>query len=180
MQCTMTAVLRKLSSGLATLAVLICLLVNCLLAASNDAEDVRSIVVRFAETWNRHDLDAFCKLFAPDANFVNVAGLLWTGRQSIQAHIAYSHGAIPADSPEFSPGDRRYYGIFKDSTMKFDQVDVRLLRKDVATAHVSWELLGDTRTPNARRGVFVFVLTRQSAGWLIATAQDTEINRTVK
>jgi hypothetical protein len=26
--------------------------------------------------------------------------------------------------------------------MKFDQIDVRMLRKDVAIAHVSWELLG--------------------------------------
>ena len=32
----------------------------------------------------------------------------------------------------------------------------------------------------ARRGVFMFVLTRQNAGWLIAAAQNTEINRTVK
>jgi len=176
----MTAVLGKYSTGLATVAVLTCLLAPGLLAAPNDAEAVRSVVAQFATTWNRHDLQAFGKLFATDANFVNVAGLLWTGRQSIQDHIAYSHGAIPADSPEFSPGDRRYYGIFKNSTMKFDQIDVRWLRNDVAVAHVSWELLGDARTQDARRGVFVFVLTRQNVGWLIATAQDTEINRTVK
>jgi ketosteroid isomerase-like protein len=176
----MTTVPRKLSTGLAAVAVLNWLSANCVLAAPSDAEDVRNVVVGFATTWNRHDLEAFGKLFAPDANFVNVAGLLWTGRPSIQAHIAYSHGAIPADSPEFSSEDRRYYGIFKNSTMKFDQVDVRLLRDDVAIAHVSWELLGDARTQNVRRGVFMFVLTRHDVGWLIATAQDTEINRTVK
>lgn len=38
---------------------------------------------------------------------------MWTGRQSIQAQHAYSHGVIPADSPGFSEEDRRYYGIFK-------------------------------------------------------------------
>jgi uncharacterized protein (TIGR02246 family) len=53
----------------------------------------------FATTWNRHDLDAFGKLFAPDADFVNVAGVLWTGRQTIQAQHAYTHGVIPPDSP---------------------------------------------------------------------------------
>ena len=31
----------------------------------------------------------------------------------------------------------------------------------------------------AMRGVFTFVLTRESVGWLIAAAQNTEINRTV-
>jgi len=176
----MTAARCRFSAVLAAMAVLNCLFAPRVPAAPIATEAVRKVVVGFATTWNRHDLEAFGKLFAPDANFVNVIGLLWTGRQSIQEHIAYSHGVIPADSPGFSAADRRYYGIFKNSTMNFDQVDVRLLRPDVAEAHVSWELSGDLRVENARRGVFVFVLTRRAAGWLIATVQDTEINRTVK
>jgi hypothetical protein len=64
--------------------------------------------------------------------------------------------------------------------LNFLNVDVRFLRKDVATAHVNWELLGDARTPNPRRGVLLFVLTRQDGGWLVAAAQNTEMNRTVK
>jgi hypothetical protein len=87
---------------------------------------------------------------------------------------------IPADSPGFSEEDRRYYGIFKDSTLKFDQFDVRFLRNEVAIVRVNWELLGDARAQNPRRGLFIFVLTRQNVGWLIAAAQNTEINRTVK
>lgn len=64
--------------------------------------------------------------------------------------------------------------------MKFTHIDVRFLRKDVAVAHVNWELLGDTRTSNPRQGVLTFVLTHQNDGWLIAVAQNTEINRVVK
>jgi uncharacterized protein (TIGR02246 family) len=176
----MTTAKRKLSSVLAAVAVLTCLLDNRVLAAPNDADHVRNAVAGFATSWNRHDMDAFGKLFAPDAEFVNVAGVVWTGRQSIQAQHAYSHGVIPADSPEVTEADRPYYGIFKNSTTKFDQVDVRFLRNDVAIAHVHWELLGDARTQNPRRGVFLFVLSRQSGAWLIAVAQNTEINRTVK
>jgi hypothetical protein len=56
---------------------------------------------------------AFGNLFATDAEFVNVAGVAWTGRQSIQAQHAYSHRVIPADSPEVTEADRPYYGIFK-------------------------------------------------------------------
>jgi hypothetical protein len=177
---TMATNVRKLSTVLAAVAVLTSLLDNCALAASNDPEEVRKVVAGFATSWNRHDLDAFGKLFAPDAEFVNVAGDLWTGRQSIQAQHAYSHGVIRADSPGFSEADRPYYGIFKKSTMKFGRIIVRFLRDDVAVAHVRWELLGDARTQNPRRGVFLFVLTRQNGAWLIATAQNTEINRTVK
>jgi ketosteroid isomerase-like protein len=175
-----TPAIRNFSTLFAAVSVFISLVANSVLAAPNDAEDVRNVVAGLATTWNRHDLDAFGKLFAPDADFVNVAGVLWTGRQSIQAQHAYIHGVIPADSAGFSEEDRRYYGIFKNSTLKLDQIDVRFLRKEVAIAHVNWELLGDSRTQNARRGVFMFVLTRQNAGWLIAAAQNTEINRTVK
>lgn len=144
-------------------------------AAPNDAQEVRSVVAAFATTWNRHDMDAFGKIFAPDADFVNVGGTRWIGRREIQLHHAWSHGTIPENS---LPGV--HYGIFKNSTMTFVHVDVRFLRKDVAIARVNWELLGDARTPKPRRGVLTFVLTRQNNAWLVAAAQNTEINRTVK
>jgi uncharacterized protein (TIGR02246 family) len=92
-------------------------------------------------------------------------------------HHAYSHGTIPADTPgEPLP----LYGIFKTSTLRFTEIDVRFLRKDVAVAHASCELLGDARTANLRHCLITFVLTQQDGGWLIAAAQNTEINRTVK
>jgi hypothetical protein len=40
--------------------------------------------------------------------------------------------------------------------------------------------VGDARTQNPRRGLFMFVLTRQNVGRLIAAAQNAEINRTVE
>ena len=155
------------------------LLVVGALAAPNEEEDVRKAIGDFSQSWNHHDMEAFGKLFAPDADFVNVAGDWWKGRESIQTQHAYSHGTIPADTKGFE-ASRAYYGIFKTSTLRFTQIDVRFLRNDVALAHVSWEMLGDTRTPNPRRGLLAFVLTRQNNGWLIAAAQNTEINRTVK
>ena len=176
----MTKAMRKLPAALAAVAVLNFLLTAYVLAAASGVEEVRNVVAAFATSWNRHDLDTFGKLFAPDADFVNVAGQLWKGRQSIQAQHAYTHGVIPADSPGFSEEDRPYYGIFKNSTLQFDQIEVRFLRNEVAIAHVHWKLLGDARTQNPRRGVFMFVLNRQNAGWLIAAAQNTEIERTVK
>ena len=176
----MTMATRKLSILLAAIAVVLAsVLVDHLSAAQSGAQDVRTVIAGFATTWNRHDMNAFGKLFAPDAEFVNVAGDLRTGRQSIQAQHAYIHGAIPADSSGFSADDRRYYGIFKNSTPKLERIDVRLLRNGTAIAHVNWELLGDERTHDPRRGVFLFVLTRQDATWQIAAAQNTEIHRTV-
>ena len=145
----------------------------------NDEPAVRNTVEAFAQAWNNHDMQAFGNLFAPDADFVNVAGDRWIGRDAIQAQHAYSHGTIPVDTKGFEDL-RRYHGIFKSSTLRITAIDIRFLRSDVAVAHASWELLGDTRTPNPRTGAFIFVVTRQNDHWLIASAQNTEIARTVK
>jgi ketosteroid isomerase-like protein len=150
-----------------------------ILVAANNADEVRNAVMGFATDWNHHDMEAFGELFALDADFVNVAGSLWKGRESIQMNHAWAHGAIPRNTPGFPKADP-HYGIFAHSRMKFVHIDVRFLRKDVAIARVNWELFGDARTANPRRGLLLFVLTRQDGGWLIAAAQNTEINRTVK
>lgn len=42
------------------------------------------------------------------------------------------------------------------------------------------ELLGDTRTSNPRHSTATFVFTQQDGKWLVAAAQNTEINPTVK
>jgi ketosteroid isomerase-like protein len=153
-------------------------LCTCAVAAPSDEASVRNVVAGFATAWNSHDMNSFGKLFASDADFVNVTGILMKGRQEIQSHHAWSHGAIPENThvPQTLP---KNYGIFKNSTMRFDTIDVRFLRKDVALAHVNWQLYGDVRTSTSRHGVFLFVLTREEQGWQIAAAQNTEINRTV-
>jgi len=167
-------------SALAAVALMACLFPALVLAMPDDVADVQRAVADFSVAWNNHDMVAFGKLFAIDADFVNVGGLWWRGRKEIQMQHAYTHGAIPIDTQGFDAAARAHYGIFKSSTMQFDSIDVRFLRRDVAVAHVSWKLLGDARTPNARVGLLTFVVTRQDGEWLIAAAQNTEIDRVVK
>ena len=80
------------------LAFLIVIGINVASAAQFDEEAVRIAVNRFAEAWNRHDLDAFGALFAVHADFVNVTGQLWRGRKEIQIRHAYTHGTIPREA----------------------------------------------------------------------------------
>ena len=167
---------------LASVALLTCWSASCVLAAPNDEEgDVQNFVSRFATAWNQHDMNALGKLFATDADFVNVTGIWLRGRQEIQLNHAWAHGTIPIDTPGFEEdAARTHYGIFKNSTLRFLKIDVRFLSKDVALAHVDSELLGDSRTASPRRSLILFVLTQQNGEWLIAAAQNTEINRAVK
>ncbi len=145
-------------------------------AASSDEEAVRKVVNGFAEAWNRHDTNARGALFTPDADFVNVTGTHWKGRESIQLNTAFLHGAIPADSAGVTL-PKSAYGIFKTSNLTYKQIDVRFLRKDVAVAHVQNELQGDARTKEPRHSLLVYILTKENGRWLIAVAQNTEINR---
>ena len=157
------------------------LLAPPVLAAQNDAATVRTAVLGFPSAWNHHDMAAFGKLFAPDAEFVNVRGRLWKGREAIQINHAWSHDTIPAGTEGFESADEQaHYAIFRNSTMRFPQIEVRFLRDDIAVAHVNWELFGDARTKDPRRGVLVFVLSRHGDKWLIDVAQNTEIARKVK
>lgn len=145
-------------------------------AALVDEQAVREVVDEFPDAWNRHDMNAFGALFTSDADFVNVTGTLWHGRAAIQLNHAFTHGTIPADSPGVVL-PKAAYGIFKTSVLSFKQIDVRFLRNDVAVAQVQTELLGDARTKNPRHTFLTLILTQKGGHWLIAVAQNTEVNR---
>jgi ketosteroid isomerase-like protein len=140
--------------------------------------EVRKVVNAFQEAWNRHDLDAREGLFAPDADFVNVMGHHWKGRQAIQSNFAFLSGIAPADSASVTL-PKQAHGIFKTARINFSQIDVRFLREDVAVAHIESTLVGDTRTPNPRRGLLVMILTKDAGRWRISVVQNTNIYRPV-
>lgn len=48
---------------------------------------------------------------------------------------------------------------------------------DLAVAHIQTELLDDAHSKDPRRTLAVIVLTKEGGSWLIAVAQNTEINR---
>lgn len=89
---------------------------------------------------------------------------------------AFAHGTIPEDSPDVNL-PKAAYGIFKTSVLSLKQIDVRFLRKDVAVAQVQAEMLGDARTKDPRHSFLTLVFTQEGGHWLIALAQNTEINR---
>src|ERR1700689_1977787 len=93
----------------------------------NDEAGVNAVVHGFEDAWNRHDMDTFAMLFAPDADFVNVIGMRWVGRDAIKQHPAASHATI-----------------FKSSNLKVGDTTLRFPKADVATARSVWALSGVT------------------------------------
>jgi uncharacterized protein (TIGR02246 family) len=126
-----------------------------------DAE-VNRIVDAFAECWNRHDMASFAELFAPDAEFVNVVGLWWKGREEIRKAHEFSHATM-----------------FRNSRLTLLDRSVRFPVAQVAIARARWSLEGHVAPDGAalppRTGLLLNVLSNASGSWLIIDSQNTDI-----
>lgn len=126
------------------------------------AAAVIRVVEAFAECWNRHDMNAFADLFAPDAEFVNVVGLWWKGRAEIKAAHEFTHTTL-----------------FKNSRLTLAEVSTRFPTPQIAIARCRWNLVGHV-TPEGmplpeRTGVLLNVLQQQGGKWRIIDSQNTDI-----
>jgi len=123
---------------------------------------VTRVVAAFAECWNRHDMNAFAGLFAPDAEFVNVVGLWWKGREEIRKAHEFTHATM-----------------FKNSRLTILDTSVRFPVVDIAIARSRWVLEGHVSPDGSalppRTGILLSVLARTSGAWSIIDSQNTDI-----
>ncbi|GBD08146.1 hypothetical protein HRbin22_00379 [Candidatus Thermoflexus japonica] len=129
---------------------------------SDTVAEVTQVVHAFAECWNRHDMNAFAELFAPDAEFVNVVGLWWKGRDEIKKAHEFTHATM-----------------FKNSRLTITDVSARFPVASIAIARSRWVLEGHVSPEGAplppRAGILLMVLARSSGVWSIIDAQNTDI-----
>ena len=52
-----------------------------------DDQTIRALVERWQASWNASDMKAAAELFCDDADFVNVAGSHWHGRDRIRSEM---------------------------------------------------------------------------------------------
>lgn len=129
---------------------------------SDSIAEVTKVVRAFADCWNRHDMRAFADLFAPDAEFVNVVGLWWRGRDEIRKAHEFTHAAM-----------------FRNSQLTLADVSVRFPVEGIAIARSQWMLEGHVSPEGAplpaRNGILLNVLSRGPEGWSIIDSQNTDI-----
>jgi len=90
-----------------------------------DEEAIRKVIMEMREGFNTHDVKAATRMYAPDADFVTVRGEAYKGAADIERGLT----AIFATRA-------------KDARSKTLDVTIRLVRPDVAIAHVTNELNG--------------------------------------
>lgn len=124
--------------------------------------EVTRVVNAFADTWNRHDMDAFAQLFAADAEFVNVVGLWWKGRPQIKEAHEFTHRTM-----------------FKDSRLTILETSVRFPSPEFAIARSRWQLEGhvspDGQALPPRTGILANLLASDGGKWTIIDSQNTDI-----
>jgi uncharacterized protein (TIGR02246 family) len=132
-------------------------------AAGEDKEAVEAVPRQFVSAWNRHEMDALAGLFAPDADFVNVIGQHWIGREAIKKAHAENHATI-----------------FRRSQLNIREISIRFLKPDVAVVRFVTKLTGEIdqkgQTLPVRYSIPTFVMARIENKWLIVVAQNTDID----
>lgn len=122
-----------------------------------------SVPETFVRAWNARDPEQLASVFDEDAEFVNVTGLWWHDRASIQEAHAYG-----------------LKHIFNQSTLTLERMRVKRLSEDIAVVHARMQLTGQTpvegvESPRARRTIFSFVVHETPHGWRCASAQNTDV-----
>jgi uncharacterized protein (TIGR02246 family) len=125
--------------------------------SSTDRAALDNIVRRLEAAWNALDGSAFAAPFAADADFVNIRGEHFRGRDA----IAHGHATI-------------FRTIYAGSSNQYTTESARLLRPDVALVHV-YAKLDVPKGPLGGRHLarFSLVLTREDGQWEIAALHNT-------
>jgi uncharacterized protein (TIGR02246 family) len=132
--------------------------------AADDAA-IRALLAAQVEAWNRGDAAAWSKPFAPDADFVNIFGMVFTTRKEIEER----HAAIFAT---FFQGTRTEVTV-----RRLVFLTPRLAIVDTDHAVTGHGALPATLHPvdGALRTRMKYVMQKGRAGWSIVAAQNTEL-----
>jgi uncharacterized protein (TIGR02246 family) len=134
-----------------------------IVSATVDERNVEALVQEVQAAWNTHDMRRFAACFAADADFVNVAGAWWRGRDDIEAKHTASHA------------DR-----FKNSTVQMQLAAFKQVGSGVGVMHVTWQLeghgeSGPRRTTDTRRGIWSWTIRDHDGRLEIVSSHNTDI-----
>jgi uncharacterized protein (TIGR02246 family) len=131
----------------------------------SDEAAIRGLLAAQAEAWNRGDAAAWSKVFEPDADFVNIFGMVFSGRKEIEER----HATVFAT---FFKGSQTVVTL-----RRLVFLTPRLAIVDSDHVVTGYGALPATLHPvdGAVRTRMKYVLRKSARGWSVVTAQNTEI-----
>ena len=132
------------------------------LASSSTADKraIHALTEHLAETWTRHDADAYASVFTDDSDYVAFDGTHLKGREENARHHA-----------------RLFASVLRGTRMVFEDVTVRFLTPDVAVMHGTGSVLFPWHhevTPR-RRSLQTYVVVREDGRWRIAAFHNVRV-----
>lgn len=126
---------------------------------SNDSNEIHQIIDHITDAWNHNQGHGFADFYAEDSDFVNIFGMVFCGKEEIEArHVAILETFL------------------KNSIFEVINVRVREVNSDVAIAHVNWKV-SNLSTPEKdikeMNGVFTHVFLKTDGKWKITASQNT-------
>lgn len=119
------------------------------------------VTARYETAWNGHDIRLFATLFHQDATFVNRFATYWKGADA----IVNGHRAI-------------HDTVYRDSMLKIDPPEVRMLSDDIAIVHF-WTRLtaGEAHPagPHQADTLVMAVMTKRGGNWRIQAAENATL-----
>lgn len=127
-----------------------------------DVTAIAAIEAKWEEAWNSHNVPAMVRLFAPDADVVNLAGEWFKGREAFAKSLEGLHSAKT-----------------KESVWHTERIETSFLTPEIAIVHVYFNSSGE-RNPDGtpmppRRGIFTRVEQKRNGQWVIVASQATKI-----
>jgi uncharacterized protein (TIGR02246 family) len=130
---------------------------------ADDESAVRALVNEFANTWNRHDMNAMHELDTEDVEWINVVGHHWRGKATVHK----GHTAI-------------HKGMYAKQSMSVESATIRSIAPTVAVA-VATMHFGPSPDPRyawvvAAKTRGSFTMVKRDGIWKIAHFQNTVID----
>ncbi len=128
-----------------------------------DQKSIRELISTFETGWNTHDMAAIGSIFRDDAEFINVVGMHWRGKNAIvKSHTVY------------------HEIMFKNCKLHSDDIQIRFPAS--ATAIAVWTVTQDAfKTPSGdvapkTQTHLTLVLTKGDDGWRVVHGHNTRID----
>ena len=131
-----------------------------------DRHGITATLAAYEAAWNKHDLDAWGRLFTDDVDYVNRAGGLWSGNQAnIEGHRAI-HAALQQQNQVMN--------------WSADVTRISFPAPGVALVHATWNWPGyrlpSGEKPNGFRGIMTLLMVKRDNNWLIRALHNTVAN----
>lgn len=134
----------------------------CSLAAltTEDQNAIQQAIQKYTSAWNQNQGKGFANDFAENADFINIFGMVFSGRTEIEER----HVQI-------------LQTFLKGSILEIQDVKLREIQPGVVSAIVKWNITGFhiSSSPSEREGIFSHLFVYRNGSWTIEMTQNTLI-----